>query len=65
MTETTQIFAVGRGQYENVGDIILRRQLLDWLRPVGRLHVYVGQSPDGYDQGLGLRDGDVVYRSFL
>jgi hypothetical protein len=59
----TKVFAIGRGQYENVGDIILRRQLLDWVRPVGELHVYVGASPAGYDEGLGLRPGDHVYRS--
>lgn len=59
----TKVFAIGRGQYENVGDIILRRQLLDWVRPVGELHVYVGDSPAGYDDGLGLRSGDRVYRS--
>lgn len=57
------IFAIGRGQYENVGDIILRRQLLDWVRPVGRLHVYVGDSPPGYDEGLGLQASDISYRS--
>ncbi|MGC5172938.1 glycosyltransferase [Microbacterium sp. DT81.1] len=58
------IFAVGRGQYENIGDIILRRPLLDWARAAGTLHVYVGNSPDGYDEGLGLRPEDHVYRSF-
>lgn len=61
-----RVFAVGRGQYENVGDIILRRQLLDWVRPEGgELHVYVGDSPEGYDDGLRLRPDDKVYRSFL
>lgn len=59
-----QIFAVGRGQYENIGDVLLRRPLLDWARESGRLHVYVGRSPAGYDEGLGLQPGDVVYRSF-
>lgn len=63
-TTVRDIFAVGRGQYENIGDIILRRPLLDWAREAGRLHVYVGASPDGYDEGLGLREGDRVYRSF-
>lgn len=58
------IFAVGRGQYENIGDIILRRPLLDWAREAGTLHVYVGDSPDGYDDGLGIRPDDRVYRSF-
>jgi hypothetical protein len=59
------IFVPGRGQYENIGDVLLRRHLLDWLRPCGRLHVYVGRSPLGYDQGLGLQPQDVAYRSFL
>lgn len=58
------IFAVGRGQYENIGDIILRRPLLDWAREAGTLHVYVGASPDGYDEGLGIQPADRVYRSF-
>ncbi|QIG38548.1 hypothetical protein G5T42_02840 [Microbacterium sp. 4R-513] len=64
MEQQREIFAVGRGQYENIGDIILRRPLLDWAREAGRLHVYVGESPDGYDEGLGLRPEDRVYRSF-
>ena len=59
----TRVFAIGRGQYENIGDIVLRRQLLDWVRPVGEMHVYVGSSPAGYDEGLGLRPEDRVYRS--
>lgn len=63
MTPQRDVFAVGRGQYENIGDIILRRPLLNWARDSGTLHVYVGNSPDGYDAGLGVRRGDVVYRS--
>ena len=59
-----QIFVPGVGQYENIGDIILRRQLIEWLRPLGRLHVYVGPSPDGYATALGVGDDAVVYRSF-
>ena len=58
-----KVFAIGRGQYENIGDIVLRRQLLDWVRPEGGLHVYLGEAPDGYEQGLRLRPEDVVYRS--
>lgn len=58
------IFVPARGQYDNIGDILLRRQLLDWLRPNGPLHVYVGEAPDGYAEGLGLTAEDVRYRSF-
>lgn len=64
MSAQRDVFAVGRGQYENIGDVLLRRPLLDWAREAGRLHVYVGHSPEGYDEGLGLQPEDVVYRSF-
>jgi hypothetical protein len=64
VTQQREVFAVGRGQYENIGDIILRRPLLDWAREAGRLNVYVGASPAGYDEGLGLQPEDRVYRSF-
>lgn len=60
----TSIFVPMIGQYENIGDIILRRPLLDWLRPLGILHIYVGHAPEGYEKGLGVQPGDHVYRSF-
>lgn len=60
-----RVFAIGRGQYENVGDIILRRQLLDWVRPLGEMHLYVGESPPGYVEGLRLGPGDCVYGSLI
>ena len=59
-----QIFVPAVGQYENIGDIVLRRPLLDFLRPHGRLHIYLGPSPEGYRAGLALHDEDVVYSSF-
>lgn len=59
-----EIFVPARGQYDNIGDILLRRQLLDWLRASGPLHVYVGEAPAGYAEGLGLGPDDVQYRSF-
>jgi hypothetical protein len=58
------IFVPAVGQYANIGDIVLRRQLLSWLRPLGRLHVFIGHAPEGYDEGLALTEGDRVYRSF-
>ncbi|MEO7854816.1 MAG: polysaccharide pyruvyl transferase family protein [Rubrivivax sp.] len=63
-TSAHDLFVPGIGQYENIGDIILRRQLLGWLRPLGRLHVYVGSAHEGYAEGLGLQDSDVCYSSF-
>ena len=57
------IFAVARGQYGNIGDVMLRRTLLDWARQAGPLHVYLGDAPPGYARGLALRPEDVTYRS--
>ncbi|MET1017307.1 MAG: hypothetical protein ABWX76_10845, partial [Leifsonia flava] len=62
--DAVDIFVPGVGQYDNIGDIILRRQLIAWLKPLGRLHVYVGASPEGYAESLGVGTDDVVYRSF-
>lgn len=53
------------GQYENIGDIVLRRPLADWLRTVGNLHVFVGRNaPKDYISALKLSDKDIVYTSF-
>jgi glycosyltransferase involved in cell wall biosynthesis len=51
------------GQHENIGDIMLRRPLAEWLRPMGTLHIYVGPAPQGYIDGLALAPQDVVYTS--
>ncbi|PPD12385.1 polysaccharide pyruvyl transferase family protein [Methylophilus sp.] len=59
------IFVPGVGQHENIGDIILRRPLINWLRESGELHIYVGASTIGYDRGLGIQPQDVLYHSFI
>ncbi|WP_144795955.1 glycosyltransferase family 4 protein [Microbacterium paludicola] len=61
---TLNIFVPGVGQHENIGDVILRRQLLSRLREHGTLHIYVGSSTDEYDEALGVKSEDVLYRSF-
>jgi len=61
---TRPIYVPAIGQYDNIGDIILRRPLLDALRQRGPLHVYIGNAPDGYAEGLQVRPGDTIYRSF-
>lgn len=65
MTEHKSIFVPMIGQHENIGDIILRRPLLDWLRSEGTVHTFVGKAPPGYAEALGVRSVDVVYHSFL
>lgn len=51
------------GQFDNVGDTMHRRVLLDWLRPHGTLHLMVGQAPDSFLSGLGLNGEEVLHRS--
>ncbi|MGB3773297.1 MAG: hypothetical protein WBA00_19330, partial [Rhodococcus sp. (in: high G+C Gram-positive bacteria)] len=58
----TEVFVSVTGQRDNVGDTVLRRHLLEALRPHGTLHLWVGTSPDSYLSGLRLRPDDVVYR---
>lgn len=54
------IFVSPVGQTDNLGDSVLRRPLLEQLRPYGTLHVFAG--PDrGYRSGLGLAPQDVVH----
>lgn len=64
MTRRKQIFVPGVGQHDNIGDIILRRELIQWLRPLGQLHVYVGAAPDGYADALEAGQDAVIYYGF-
>lgn len=50
------------GQHDNVGDTVLRRGLLDALRTIAPLRVYVGGKPEGYLDGLGLGPDDIAVR---
>ncbi|WP_395244573.1 polysaccharide pyruvyl transferase family protein [Agromyces sp. MMS24-K17] len=57
------MFASAAGQYDNVGDTVLRRGYLDALRQVGPLNVYVGSRDDDHLSGLGLKPDDRVIRT--
>ncbi len=62
----SQIFVPAIGQYDNIGDVVLRRPLLRWVRAAGPLHVFVGRdAPAGYVAALDLGAQDRVYHSFL
>jgi polysaccharide pyruvyl transferase WcaK-like protein len=54
------ILASAVGQYDNVGDTVLRRGFLDHLRTLAPLRVWVGDKSDDYISGLGLQPGDVA-----
>lgn len=59
-----QVFIFLGGQYENVGDVILRRQLVIALASDVRLHAFVGKAPTDYINGLNLPNDTLIYRSF-
>jgi hypothetical protein len=56
------VLVSARGQTDNLGDSVLRRGLLDALRPLGRLVVNVDGLPDGYVGALGLQAQDLLVR---
>ncbi|NUU16868.1 hypothetical protein HP550_06340 [Cellulomonas humilata] len=56
------VLVSARGQADNLGDSVLRRGLLDALRPLGRLVVNVDGLPDGYVGALGLQAQDLLVR---
>ena len=58
------IFVPLVGQYDNIGDVILRRQLVNWLHTISpSLNAYVGQCPAGYAEAIGLSPEDGVFGS--
>lgn len=57
-----RILASAVGQYDNVGDTVLRRGFLDHLRTIAPLRVYVGDKTDDYVSGLGLQPDDIAVR---
>lgn len=58
-----RILASAVGQYDNVGDTVLRRGFLDHLRTIAPLRVYVGDKTDDYISGLGLQPDDIAVRN--
>lgn len=58
-----RVFVSAVGQYDNVGDTVLRRAYLDVLRTLGPLEVYLGDKTDGYASALRLHEDDRIHRA--
>lgn len=58
-----RIYVLCSGQDDNIGDVVLRRAMLDSLRVQGELHVHLGATSEGFRDGLGLSANDTVYTS--
>ncbi|MDQ0424600.1 MULTISPECIES: hypothetical protein [Cellulomonas] len=62
---TRTLYVPLTGQADNVGDVVLRRRLVQAVAPLGRLVVLVERADDDYVAGLRLPPGSVVHTSFL
>ena len=49
-----RIFVPITGQFHNIGDVLHRRVLVNWLKEVGEIHLYGGSAPESFVQGLKL-----------
>jgi Polysaccharide pyruvyl transferase len=58
-----ELFVVGTGQEDNIGDVVLRRECFDRLRSIGRLHLLMGATSADFLSSLRLDDSDIVYES--
>ncbi|WP_368736932.1 polysaccharide pyruvyl transferase family protein [Arthrobacter sp. Marseille-P9274] len=59
------VYVWSTGQDDNIGDSLLRRAYLDSLRPLGSLEIWIGKASSDFQTGLGLKDRDRTWRSFL
>ncbi|GAB2934996.1 hypothetical protein GCM10027047_34300 [Rhodococcus aerolatus] len=63
MTRAVRVFVSARAQQDNLGDVVLRRTLLEWLElPGPQLHVLLGSCQD-YNDALSLPPTARVYPS--
>lgn len=58
-----ELFVLGTGQEDNIGDSVLRREYFDRLREIGCLHIYLGPTSTDFLESLRLHDSDIVYES--
>lgn len=52
------------GQNDNIGDVVLRRRLLDEFRKSGSLRIFIGKSTADFVDGLQLAPGDAVFTEY-
>jgi hypothetical protein len=58
-----KIFHTIAGQYENIGDAMHRRVLVEWLGKSADMHVYVGAAPDSFLDAVNIDSSHTLYRS--
>jgi hypothetical protein len=58
MDSVRSIFLWVHGQDDNLGDVVLRRPLIELLRPLGQMELYVGDGSPGFIEALRLQPRD-------
>ncbi|HEY0258518.1 MAG TPA: polysaccharide pyruvyl transferase family protein [Lacisediminihabitans sp.] len=56
-----EVYVILTGVSGNLGDAVIRRRVLEWIRGLGQIHAYVGRTTPGWLDQLGIRPGEVVY----
>ncbi|PJJ55558.1 polysaccharide pyruvyl transferase family protein [Compostimonas suwonensis] len=59
----TNVFIVLTGVSGNLGDAVIRRRVLEWVRGTGTIHAYLGRTTPGWVEQIGLRDGEIPYNA--
>lgn len=61
MPQKRQIFIVLTGVSGNLGDAVIRRRILNWVRGTGTIHAYFGRTTPGWVEQIGLTEGEHSY----
>lgn len=60
-TSKRQIFIILTGVSGNLGDAVIRRRVLEWVRGTGDIHAYVGRTTPGWNEQLALTSDETSY----
>lgn len=63
MNAQRNVFVILTGAYGNIGDAMIRRRVLQWVRDDARIHAYIGSAPDAWAEQMDFTDSDEIYRS--
>ncbi|GAB3815836.1 hypothetical protein GCM10028820_14080 [Tessaracoccus terricola] len=57
------VYLSALGDFGNIGDQVIRRIIIRWMREVGPLRAYVGRGSDAWVAQCGLRATDTLYKA--
>ncbi|MFB2580908.1 polysaccharide pyruvyl transferase family protein [Herbiconiux sp. P15] len=60
-TNTRKLFIVLTGVSGNLGDAVIRRRILSWVRGTGEVHAYLGRTTPGWVEQIGLTEDEHAY----